>query len=103
MTTDRYTVTTFDVCVEGFERLRNRDEFILVAYINKRTNKRDMRNQFLDDIQAVGREDEFDYDAARVCVENYIGDVAMASVRQYMEGECNAYLYIRDNQANGEC
>lgn len=106
-----YEITTFDVCTPGFERLRNRDEFILVASVWHGMSKSDLTEQFIADIQAVEREDDFDYDAARVAVTEYLADVKMASVLCYVdepeldedgepeldEGGLSAFLYMRQS------
>ena len=108
-----YEVTAFDVCVPGFERLRNRDEFILVASVWYGMSKDDLLKQFNSNIQVCIRPDDFDYDAVRklvaetvanartVDVLSYIDppkvDDADVDIEQEMEG-CKAYLYIRDTE-----
>ncbi len=90
-----YEVTTFDVCQPGYERLRSTSEFILVGYIERRTSKRDLTNQFEADIQACERPVDFDYGAARKAVRSYMAMISMKSARMYAEpGGCNVYLYI---------
>ena len=37
-----YTVATFDVCVPGFERMRNQNEFILLAGASATTTREDL-------------------------------------------------------------
>ena len=113
-----YEVTTFDVCRPGFERLRNRDEFILVASVWYGMSKLVLLEQFNYDIQACERPDDFDYDAIRKLVTETMANVRMVDVLRYidppkvvddadvddiddieqeMEG-CKAYLYIRDTE-----
>ena len=110
-----YEVTTFDVCMPGFERLRNRDEFILVASVWYGMSKDDLLEQFNSDIQACERPDDFDSDAIRKLVTETVANVRMVDVlyhldspkvvddadvddiEQEMEG-CKAYLYIRDTE-----
>ena len=41
-----YEVTTFDVCVQGYERLLSYSEFILVAYIDADTKAPDLSEQW---------------------------------------------------------
>ena len=113
---DRYTVTSFDVCQPGFERLRSNSEFLLVGHVEHNTSREDLRSQFMSDIQACERPDSFDYDAARKVVTDYLASVDMVRALMYVEapvtededGEpvesdedeesgCSAYLYIRDN------
>lgn len=113
---DRYTVTTFDVCMAGNERLRNRSEFLLVGYVNPDITKTELTEQFMADIQACERPDGFDYDACRATVMAFMADVDMKHALLYVEpaplgedGEppedyepCSAYLFINDAQYNDE-
>ena len=101
-----YEVTTFDVCMPGFERLRNRDEFILVASVWYGMSKDDLLEQFNSDIQACERPDDFDYDAVRKLVTETVANARTVDVllhyidiEQEMEG-CNAYLFIRDTNTD---
>jgi hypothetical protein len=81
----RYEVTTFDDSADGMERLRNQDEFILLAYVGRGTTVAEVREQFLSDIQSCARPDDFDYDAARVAVETHLDGLAA-----YLEGYLEA-------------
>ena len=105
----RYEVTTFDVCTAGFERLRSTSEFILVASVTPDTTRDDLVSQWMDDLQACDRGDNFDYDAARDCVRDFAPQINTASVLRYVEAPadedaegCNAYLFIRDNAAESD-
>lgn len=75
-----YTVSSFDVCVPGFERLRNRNEFILTAPISAETMLPDLLESFEADIQCCDRFDGFDYDEARRVVRDYLNST-LASLR----------------------
>lgn len=66
-----YEVSTFDVCVSGFERLRSQDEFILLASIDAETDGDSLLEQWLSDIQSCDRFDGFDYRAAETAVREY--------------------------------
>lgn len=105
-----YEITTFDVCMSGMERLRNRDEFILLASVWHGMGKTDLRSQFIDDIQAVAREDDFDYEGCRNVVNAFMETTSMQQVLEFVSepdydenGEpieddsesCQAFLYIR--------
>jgi hypothetical protein len=105
-----YEVSTFDVCAIGFERLRSYEEFILTASINADTKGEDIRDQWLDDIEACMRPDGFDYDAARQAVETYWHDVVRPlfdrnnpfNLEKGCDGigfdeekDCTAFLFIR--------
>lgn len=70
-----YTIETFDVCAPGFERMRNRNEFILAATINCDTEASSLLSEWLDDIQSCDRFDNFDYDEAKRVVTDYYSSV----------------------------
>lgn len=110
---NRYKVTTFDVCVSGFERLRNRDEFILLAYPHPAATADELAEEWIRDIQSCAREDGFDYDSAYACVTAWARDPAnVARVRSVCadleppdeneESELNAYLYLADSTLRDE-
>ena len=101
-----YEVTTFDVRMPGFERLRNRDEFILVAVVWYGMSKDDLLEQFNSDIQVCTRPDDFDYDAVRKLVAETVANARKVDVllhyidiEREIEG-CNAYLFIRDTNTD---
>lgn len=71
MTDARYTVTGFDAAVDGMERLRNQDEFILLAYPSADSTVADLRSQWESDLQVCDRPDGFDYDAARATIAEF--------------------------------
>lgn len=112
----RYEITTFDVCASGMERLRNKDEFILVAHIEPTSTPVDLEDQWLADIQACERSDDFDYGAADALVRAHVAErlrplwdlskdgnpFALDSVedigmQEDADSACVALLYIRDN------
>lgn len=67
----RYQVTTYDYATPGMERLRNRDEIILIAYPTPSTTDDALLDEILDDLGSVGRPDDFDFDAARSALVEY--------------------------------
>lgn len=99
-----YAVTTFDICVQGFERLRSQSEFLLVAYVNGATTLADLREQLHSDIQGCDRFEGFDYDAARQVVDDYLdasGDwIArdLSGLEPASDNDCDesyiAFLYV---------
>lgn len=108
-----YTVTGFDVCTQGFERLRNRDEFILVGYVQHDTSRADLESQFITEIEMCARPAGFDYEACRKLVRDYMSMINMTVATRYIdppnEGDdedhdsgCCAFLYIRDDQSDTE-
>ena len=104
-----YEVTSFDVCVSGFERIRSNDEFILVAHVQHNTTQADLEEQFKSDIQSCVRDDNFDYDACNKVVAEFVAKINLASALYSVEAPletddgdndaseygCNAFLYIR--------
>ena len=99
-----YIVTTFDVCVPGFERLRSQSEFILVAAVWPDMSRQELIDGFEDDLQACGRSDGFRYGECRDVIRGYLADVSMRRVLLYVEpadddggGGCSAYLCIKDD------
>lgn len=104
----RYEVATFDVCVQGFERLRSQSEFILVAHVDATSTWQDVRAEWLGDVQSCDRFDGFDYEAAAAAVnafcaanagryrgENPFNLELPAEAECEGEGDsCMAFLYI---------
>lgn len=107
----RYEVTTFDVCTQGFERLRSNSEFILVAYPNGRSGAGTLRKQWLDDLQSCERPEGFDYGAAKLAIGRYC-----AKLQRHWKGKRNpmdaagrnngedgselcAFLYVKDTKS----
>lgn len=82
-----YEVTTFDVCVQGFERLRSNDEFILLAAIDADTNSADLMEQWDGDLQSCDRPADFDYDAAREAMRAYYE----SSIRPLFDRKSNPF------------
>lgn len=65
----RYQVNTLETCAQGFERLRYHSEFILLAYPGKESTPKEVLEQFLDDVDACERPDDFDYNVIRTTLE----------------------------------
>jgi hypothetical protein len=99
-----YEITSFDVCAQGNERLRNQDEFLLVASVWHDMTKDMLREQFIDDIQACERPEGFDFEACRVAVNAAVDGIDMTRALQYVEPTAadddgdgiSAYLFVRD-------
>lgn len=112
-----YKVTTFDVCVSGSERLRTYEEFILAASIDAETDSADLLEQWISEIDACGRPDDFDFDAAHEAVSSYYEekikplfarksnpfslDPRSVEENESFEGDgCYAFLYVQVQGAN---
>lgn len=105
-----YEVTTFDVCAQGFERLRSYEEFILCASIDADTDSADLLEQWDGDLQSCDHPNGFDYDAAREAVRAFYEsnvrplfdrksnpfslEPTRDDVLPYDQG-CTAFLYVR--------
>ena len=59
-------LNSFDVCVQGFERLHMNSEFILAVPVNNTMTRQDVLDALLADVQACERPIDFDYEGARV-------------------------------------
>ena len=66
-----YEVSSYDVCVSGFERLRSYSEFMLLTQINAESSAADLLQGLLSDIQSCMRPNDFDYAEADRVVCDY--------------------------------
>lgn len=76
----RYQVTTYDYACSGMERLRNRDEIILIAYPTPSTTDDALLDEILDDVGSVERPDDFDFDAARSALVEYFDAATLSHI-----------------------
>lgn len=67
-----YSVTSMDASAEGMERLRNQDEFILLAYVGKDSILEEIANDWHQDIESCDRFEGFDYSAAHAAVDEFV-------------------------------
>ena len=95
MSESRYAITGMDSAADGMERLRNWNEFILLAYPAGDSTVSDLREQWQADLDSCFREDGFDYEAAREAIAAYCVECAgdlereLSAVALYESG-CNA-------------
>jgi hypothetical protein len=66
-----YTVNSYDICVQGFERLRSNSEFIIPIYVSRGTTVDDIRRYMKDDIQNIMQPDGFDFEACRKTIDEF--------------------------------
>ncbi len=59
----RYEIVTLDTSADGMERLRNQDEFILLAYGDSTSTPVGLIHDWKADVQSCDRGDGFDYAA----------------------------------------
>lgn len=79
----RYEVTNHDYACPGMERLRNRDEFILIVYPTPDMSDDALMGEILDDVGSVVRDDGFDYDACRSALVDYFDTVTLSRIIAY--------------------
>jgi hypothetical protein len=104
----RYGVSTFDICVSGMERLRSQDEFILLCHPTPATTADEYETQWLSDIDACDRGEDFDFVAVRAIVRDFVESTIrpvfsrsnpfdLEDAGDDAEG-VKAYLFIRDHK-----
>lgn len=98
-------LSSFDVCVPGFERLRSQDEFILATPITAEMATGDIHNALNDDLQCCARENDFDYNRARDIIDDFCrsfnahNPFNLEPTPPYSEDEdscCYLFLYIEN-------
>lgn len=67
-----YHVTSFDVCVQGFERLRSYTETLLPVPIDAKDGIEEIRQGLHDELQSCMRPDGFDYEAATKAIDTFV-------------------------------
>lgn len=102
-----YTVNSYDVCTSGFERLRSRSEFILLASIGPDSTLPELVKELKQDIRSCERFAGFDYAAARGAVDAWAKEAESLfskpnpfGLEPLSEDDeegpwCNLYLYIQ--------
>lgn len=94
--TATYTVNSWDVCVSGFERLRNRDEFMITVPVSRYTTIDELRSDMKHDIQRYVQPKWFDYDACHAAIDAFCGELPadiFADLEENEEGEEGCYLF----------
>lgn len=66
-------VTTIDVCVPGFERLRSQSEFILATPISRHTTQREVVDELVHDWRSADHGIEASDDDIRALLNESIG------------------------------
>lgn len=66
-----YRVELLETCAAGFERLRNRNQFILLAYPGRDSTPAEIAEQWDSDIDSCSRPDGFAYHAAAKAVADW--------------------------------
>lgn len=110
----RYEVTTVDLTVQGFERLRSQSEFILNAYPSKTDEPSAIVQTLKDDLQTCARPDDFDFDAARAALDEWFDESGIAYLRSQLAGMEDTdededdddgnpvvlFVYVRDSESD---
>jgi len=110
-----YTVTSHDICVQGYERLRSQSEFLLATPVCREdaTEMNQVIGEMVQDVECCDRPDTedgepFDYQHAKEVVQHYIkanwGDIsrALAGLEDITDEQreaddwpgCHLYIYI---------
>ena len=100
-----YSLSSYDVCTQGLERLRSYNEFMLVTPVSATMTPTEIGEALNDDLQCCMREDHFDYDAARAVIAEFVARLSPANPFNLDEPEddmedgepCYLFLYIRDD------
>lgn len=92
---------SYDVCVQGFERLRSQSEFILATPVHAGITADDLRGQLNDALQCCDRGDDFDWDAARAVIDAFVTGIkpnAFDDIEDRDEDDepCYLFLYISE-------
>lgn len=74
MTGTRYAVTGVDDSADGMERLRNQDEFILLAYPNADSTPAELGEQWLADIDSAALAEDSDFAGIESAVRQYVAE-----------------------------
>jgi hypothetical protein len=112
----RYQVTELCTATPGMERLRNRDEFILIAYPSGPERVADSLRQLKADLQTCDRPEGFGYQAARDAIDKWAAEggrdmvqAALAAIDWQGLGDSDDWgedspivrLFVRDLWADG--
>lgn len=97
-----YTVNSWDVCTQGFERLRSRTEFMITLPVRRATGWKEIRDEMKADIQRYAQPDDFDYAACQLAVDEFCAELRKRhkSGKPFMdtlasdETECELFVYM---------
>lgn len=67
-----YSISSFDVCVQGFEPLRSYTETLLPVPIGPEDTPETIREALHDELQSCMRPDGFDYEAAEKAINEFV-------------------------------
>lgn len=105
---NRYQVSTFDICADGMNRMRNRDEILTCAFASPELGADDLRDEWKRDIRNRAWSDDDD-DEAAICaaIDSYVVENGGAIAAELCtldpvgddEEGLSAFLYIRDVEA----
>lgn len=68
------TINSTDQCVQGFERLRKRTEFILSTPVTSGMTRKDVLDALKADMQACDRPTNFDWEGCRAALDEILGN-----------------------------
>ncbi len=95
-----YTVNSYDVCVQGFERLRSQTEWMITVPVDCDSTRENVRCEMRADIQRYMQPEWFDYDKANAMIDAFcaeLDEIPFPDVEPADEGEegCSLYVYIQ--------
>jgi hypothetical protein len=96
----QYQVNRFDVCSEGSENLRNRDEFLIVADVFIGVTSKDLLDMLFYDVQCCEREEDFDYAACKAAIQDWFDVQIQPRLANSFglaenDGECKLFVYMQ--------
>ena len=91
-----YTVNSWDVCVSGCERLRNRDEFMITVPVSCWTSRDELRGNMKHDIQTYTQPEWFDYAACKAAIDAFCDNLETMPFEDLEEdAECYLFVYLQ--------
>lgn len=67
-----YRVTSWDICVQGFERLRSYTETLLAVPLSPDMTMENIKEALVEDLQICERPEGFNYNKARNVLTNFV-------------------------------
>lgn len=96
-----YTVNSYDVCTSGFERLRNRDEFMLVVPVYNSDTRETIRDSLKHDALVWTERDWFHLDVCKAAIDAFcneqIDEKGFPDLEDVPEDEegCSIFVYLQ--------
>lgn len=95
-------VSSWDVCTQGFERLRSQSEILFTALVDEKTPLESIHSEITDQINQL--DCDYDHDALRHAVKEWLdndGSLIINSLRGIQPGNgdtdeswCHLFVYV---------